>query len=212
MEKAGVFIAIEGREGVGKSTLKKALQEMLPVTIPSRQFVFTREPGGTPYADKIYDLFKQGMSETNARALFGLVLASRFDHIEKVVKPELATGKVVVSDRYEASTFAYQVFAQQAPELEPMYFCHRELIPHPDMTLILEAPTDVILARLAERKGQEVSAFDASDRAFHDRLAQGYERYARDFVPDNHCFVNGNQAPSKVQMDALDILFDCIPV
>jgi dTMP kinase len=197
-------IALEGREGVGKSTQMQLLRERLPALFPGREFVFTREPGGTPFADKIYALFKEGMTETNPHAQFGLVAASRFDHVEKVVRPALAAGKAVVTDRFEAATYAYQVMADPAA-LTPLYEEHRKLVPLPSLTIVIEVPTPVVLARLSARGG-ESSAFDAAHESFHDRLAEGYREYARRYAPGTARFVDGDRPVEDIHADIVALV------
>jgi dTMP kinase len=202
------FIALEGREGVGKSTQMKLLRERLPALFPGREFVFTREPGGTPFADKIYALFKEGMTETNPRAQFGLVAASRFDHVEKVVRPALAAGKVVVTDRYEAATYAYQVMAD-SEALTPLYEEHRKLVPLPDLTIVIEVPTKAVLARLAARSG-EATAFDTAHESFHDRLAEGYREYGRKYASDAVRFVDGDRPVDDIHADIVALVREAL--
>lgn len=194
----GLFVVLEGREGVGKSTQVAALRRLLPDQYPEREFVFTREPGGTSYADRIYELFKQGMDVASARTQFCLVFASRFAHVEQVVMPALARGAVVVCDRFLGSTYAYQAIGLEDPSLFVPFFALAELVPLPNLSLIIEAPTAVVLARLAARTGQELSAFDRANRGFHDRLAEGFVRYAADAAGHPCQFIDGNRSADEV--------------
>ena len=102
------FIVFEGCEGVGKSTQLRFLQEYLKEI--GRDAVFTREPGGTPLAEKIRNLIlTEEMSAETEAALFA---AARCDHIDNLILPSLKAGKLVVCDRYIDSSFAYQAYAR----------------------------------------------------------------------------------------------------
>ncbi|MBI3572519.1 dTMP kinase [Candidatus Kaiserbacteria bacterium] len=199
----GKFIAVEGGEGVGKSVQVKLLKESLPRRYPHHEIIFVHEPGGTPFADLIRGIIIQGMRETDARTLFALFLASRFDHTKKVIIPALTRGAAVVSDRYEGSTFAYQVFAQRAEDLHALFYSHQQLVPVPDLTLVLEVPSDVVLARVAKRKGQKATAFDLEAREFHDRLVEGFRWYAKFNSKQQIKFVDGNRPEDQVHDDFL---------
>ncbi len=199
----GKFIVIDGGEAVGKGTQIAELKRHLPGLYPGREFVFAHEPGGTPFADEMYALFKRGMSETNPRTQLCLVVGSRFDHTEKKIVPALTRGAIVICDRWEGSTGAYQVFAPQADELLDMFRHHQQLVPAPDLTLILEVPVEVTLARIAQRKGQEMSAFDAGTREFHERVQQGFHWYAKFHAGHKVVFVNGHRHPVEVRTDLL---------
>lgn len=199
----GTFFVIDGGEGTGKSAQIRRLRERLPELYPQREFVFSREPGGTPFADDVYALARRGMTETNPRTLFCLMFGSRFDHVEKLILPALMRGAVVVLDRFEGSTDAYQIFAQQAEELHALFYCSQQLVPSPDATCILEVPVDVALARLAARKGQQASAFDLAAREFHERVARGFRQYAKLHAGHPCFFVDGNRAEEIVHEDLL---------
>ena len=107
MKKRGLFISIEGVEGVGKSTNISLIQEMLGAA--KIDYVTTREPGGTPIAEKIRELLldKQNVEMTN-RAELLLVFAARAQHIQELIEPTLASGSWVITDRFTDSTYAYQ--------------------------------------------------------------------------------------------------------
>lgn len=106
--KKGVFIALEGCEGVGKSTQLKRLEEFLRST--GREVVVTREPGGTPLAEGIRDLILH--REMDALTECYLFASARIDHINKVILPAVERGAIVLCDRYIDSSFAYQAYAR----------------------------------------------------------------------------------------------------
>lgn len=104
----GVFIALEGCEGVGKSTQLKKLEQYLRSL--GKEVVVTREPGGTPLAEGIRDIILH--REMDALTECYLFAAARIDHINKVIKPALSRGAIVLCDRYIDSSFAYQAYAR----------------------------------------------------------------------------------------------------
>src|SRR5882724_2591453 len=116
------FIVIEGGEGAGKSTQAALLKERLPGAFPHIDFVFTREPGGTPFADKIRELIlSPGAAGVNNKTMFSLFAAARFEHAERVIGPALQSGKTVICERFVAASYAYQIVAEESLELLPMY-------------------------------------------------------------------------------------------
>jgi dTMP kinase len=199
----GKFIVLDGGEAVGKGTQIAELKRAFPLRYPDREFVFVHEPGGTPYADELYARFKKGMKTDSPRKQFGLVVRSRFDHVEEVILPALERGGVVVSDRFEGSTFAYQVFTPPADELLAPFHHHQQLVPAPDLTLILEVPIEIAVMRIAARIGQEASAFDLAKREFHERVAEGFHWYAKFHAGHKVVFVDGHRHPAEVREDLL---------
>ncbi|MGN6515414.1 MAG: dTMP kinase [Rhizomicrobium sp.] len=172
------FITLEGGEGTGKSTQAKRLAGTLQVKgIAS---VVTREPGGSPGAEQIRDLLVHGepgrwspVTETL------LVFAARVDHIERTIRPALAAGKWVISDRFTDSTYAYQGVARGVD---------REIIRRvqsaaigdfkPDLTLVLDLPVAVGLERAKARAGAE-NRFERFDAGFHEKLRKAFSDIAR---------------------------------
>jgi dTMP kinase len=193
MQKRGILITVEGGEGVGKTTQIRLLKERLIKEFPKRAFVFTKEPGGTPFADQIRELILgEGGKEAGAKTMFALFMASRFEHVERVVQPALRAGKVVVCDRYAAATYAYQIVAQGGNELLPMYKEQLKLLKlaTPDLTLIFDMDPKKALVRLATRTGQPITHFDTRKLDFHVRLRKGYKAYAKKFAPRQSRFIN----------------------
>jgi dTMP kinase len=145
--KHGTFITIEGGEGVGKSTQIAALRDTL--TARGLEVVVTREPGGTPRAERIRELLLATTNEPMPIAAeLLLVFAARATHIENLIRPALARGAWVVCDRFTDATYAYQgggrgVSRNEIAALERLV--QAEL--RPDLTLLLDAPIAVGSAR-----------------------------------------------------------------
>ena len=174
----GFFITFEGGEGAGKSTQIRRLAERLRAL--GHEVVLTREPGGSPGAEAIRDIVLNGPPERwSAITETLLMYASRRDHIERVIRPALEAGKVVLCDRFADSTRAYQgaggqVAARLIDTLEAVVL--EEV--HPDLTLILDLPVDDGLSRALSRGGGE-DRFEAKGKAFHERLRQAFLDIAR---------------------------------
>ncbi len=143
----GLFITLEGGEGSGKSTQIKALAERLRAQ--GYDVVTTREPGGTPEAEKIRDLLvKRDGGKWTPMAEVLLLFAARAMHVDTLIKPALAAGKIVISDRFTDSTRAYQCYGHGVAMdiLEGI----DQLVLNgfkPDLTFILDVPVEQGLAR-----------------------------------------------------------------
>ena len=198
------FITIEGGEGVGKTTQVKLLKERFPKIYPDHKFIFTKEPGGTLFADKVRELIlSDAAKEVSGKAIFGLFLASRLDHVERIIDPALKNREVVVCDRFAASTYAYQIVAQKTPELLPLYKVHLALLPTPDLTVIFDLDPSVALARIEARRNQQLTHFDAQGLPFHERLRVGFREYATLFASDRAVFIDANRPIEEIHQDVL---------
>jgi len=176
--RPGKFITLEGGEGGGKSTqiarLKQALEGAGLTVIP------TREPGGTPIGERIRALLVEGepgsLSPTSEALLN---FAQRAEHLERVIKPALARGAWVISDRFADSTMAYQGYGHRLGR-KPIEALYKLVCGSfkPDLTLILDVPVEIGLARAASRRGSE-TRFERMDTAFHERLRKGFMDIAK---------------------------------
>lgn len=187
----GIFITLEGGEGVGKTTQRKLLEERLPGLVPEYTFVFTREPGGTPFADKIRALIlSDEAKDADGKTMFGLFAAARAEHLRHIVIPALREGKVVVSDRFATATFAYQAYAMDNPISEEFFGeYYGELDEVPSLTIILDLDPVVAQERVATRSTQDATHFDTRPEAFHQRLREGYQRFAKEYDGSGHSVV-----------------------
>ena len=172
----GVFIVVEGPEGAGKSTLARWLgtrlaAEGLPVVV-------VRQPGGTPVAEAARRVALKFPHDMSPAAELFLFLAARADLVYRVIRPALEAGQVVVADRFDLSTMAYQVAGAGLPADEvaqALRLATGGLVP--DVTLVLDVPVDVGRARQrAARKVQD--RFERQDDAFHHRVLDAYRRAA----------------------------------
>jgi len=200
MQKKGLFIVLEGGEGTGKSTQIARLKEYLPAAFPDREFVFTREPGGSPLADDIRAIMISDRAKhANGRTMLSMIMTSRSDHVEQTILPALTDGKVIICDRYLPSSFAYQVRAQESPELEDIFWAYHALLPKPDFTLLFEVDPKAAEARVQSRDTK--SHFHNRTLDFHHRVQEGYREYfKKSGLP--HAVIDANQDVEAVWNDA----------
>jgi dTMP kinase len=168
----GAFVVIEGPEGAGKTTLARVLGERLRRS--GLDPVLVREPGGTPAAEALRaELFADDRAWT-AEAELLYIAAARADLVAKVIRPALAAGRLVLSDRYELSTQAYQVAGRGLPA-EPVSWVNRAATGGlvPDLTLILDVPPSVGRARQLAA-GKSGDRLDRESAAFHERVGRVY--------------------------------------
>jgi dTMP kinase len=174
---AGIFIVLEGIEGSGKSTQARLLGEWLSAAgIPH---LLTREPGGTSHGEEIRRLLLHSEAMPAITELL-LMLAARATLLEELVRPALAAGKVVVADRYDISTIAYQGYGRGLP-LDDVKRANEIATGGlaPDLVLLLDAPQSVGEARrAATRPGDD--RIERAGRAFHDRVSEAYGLLARE--------------------------------
>ena len=168
----GAFLVVEGPDGAGKTTLVKRLAARLREA--SLTVVEAREPGGTPLAEVARGaVLDPSLGASPAAELF-LMLAARADLVAKVIRPALARGEVVLSDRFELSTEAYQIAGRELPR-EPVLAANRLATGglKPDLTLVLDLPAEVGLGRLAA-SGRAHDRIEGSERRLHDRVALAF--------------------------------------
>jgi dTMP kinase len=193
----GRFISIEGGEGAGKSTQVGLLVAALErAGIPVHA---TREPGGSPGGEAIRGLLLEGEGERwDAIGEALLLVAARRDHVTRVIAPALAQGVCVVSDRFADSTMAYQGYGRGVV-LEDLAALHRFALGDfaPDLTVILDLPVEIGLARAAARSPAD--RFERLDRDFHEKLRQGFRQIAAD-NPTRCVLVNASADPQTVRL------------
>lgn len=170
--KRGLFITVEGGEGVGKSTNISFMQEILSER--GIDVVVTREPGGTPLAEEIRDVLlknrdEQVVSETELLLMF----AARAQHLYQKILPALEQGQWVISDRFTDATYAYQSGGRGVPEEKVALlenFVQGDI--RPDITFLFDAPTEVGMAR-AQKRGA-LDRFEEEKSSFFARVRENY--------------------------------------
>jgi dTMP kinase len=209
MSAAGRFISLEGIEGAGKSTLARALE----ATLVARGLTvrLTREPGGTPLAERLRALLlERGPERISAEAETLLMFAARAVHLENLIRPVLASGAWVICDRFSDATRAYQgagrgVDAELIERLANSV--HGNLWPH--RTLLLDLPVDTGLMRARKRAGAG-DRFEDEDRRFFERVRARYLALAA-AEPARVRVVDAAQAPDSVAERAFDAIADLLP-
>ena len=198
----GLFITLEGPEGAGKSTNREYLAAHLRAQ--GLDVVLSREPGGTPLAERVRELLLTPSDEAMASDTeLLLVFAARAQHLDQVIRPALARGAVVLCDRFTDATYAYQgggrgLSQERIAALET--FVQGDL--RPDLTLIFDLPVEVGLARASARG--RLDRFEQEGRAFFDAVRNAYLQRAAT-TPSRYRVVDAAQSLSDVQA-ALDAL------
>lgn len=174
----GRFITLEGGEGAGKSTQISLLKDALETT--GLSVLTTREPGGSPGGEDIRNLLVNGDThkwEPLTEAL--LNYAARHEHLEKVILPALKDGTWVICDRFADSTLAYQGYGH-GMDREIIRRLHRLVVGEtaPDLTLILDMPVEIGLAR-ANARGEGEDRYERMGVEFHNRLREGFLEIAK---------------------------------
>jgi dTMP kinase len=209
-DNPGKFITLEGGEGVGKSTQVRLLAAYLRGR--GLEVIETREPGGTAGAEAIRELLLGGKADRwNPRAEALLFAAARSDHVERLIRPAIERGAWVVCDRYIDSNRAYQAGASGLAD-DDILTAHRigsqGLMP--DRTLLLTLPLDIAAQRASIRDGGKADRFGARDRAFHDRVAAAFLRYAQQ-EPMRIRQVDAANTPEAVNRQIVEALSDLLP-
>ena len=198
----GLFIPLEGPEGAGKSTNREYLAARLRAE--GIEVLLTREPGGTPLAERIRELLLAPSDESmHADTELLLVFAARAQHLAQVIRPALARGEIVLCDRFTDATYAYQgggrgLSHERIAALEN--FVQGDL--RPDLTLIFDLPVEVGLARASARG--RLDRFEQEGRAFFDAVRSTYLNRAS-AEPARYRLVNAALSLPEVQQ-SLDTL------
>lgn len=200
---SGLFITLEGPEGAGKTTNREYLAERLRGH--GVEVLLTREPGGTPLAERIRELLLAPSAEpVSADAELLLMFAARAQHLERLIRPALARGAVVLCDRFTDATYAYQGGGRGLPEAriaELERFVQGDL--RPDLTLVFDLPVEVGLARAAARG--RLDRFEQEGRAFFEAVRQAYLCRAAT-APQRYRVVDAAQPLERVQQALAGLL------
>ena len=186
---SGRFITFEGIDGAGKSTHIEALTQRLRQA--GHDVVCTREPGGTPLAEKVRELVLHSPMDALTEAL--MVFAARRDHIQQVIAPALAKGSTVLCDRFTDATFAYQGAGRgfDVDVLTTLEAWVQQGL-QPALTLWFDLPAELAAERRAAARSPD--RFEQLDLAFFNRVRQGYEARMKQ-APER--FVRINSAQSR---------------
>lgn len=198
----GVFITFEGIDGSGKSSQARLLADALHTQGIETQL--TREPGGSQGAEEIRRLLVEGDPDRwSAETEILLFTAARRDHLEKTIRPALAAGKTLISDRFADSTRVYQGAARAALR-DVVDSLHDQMIGlEPDLTFIIDMEPKAALTRgLARKSGED--RFEELGLGFQEKLRAGFLALAQDY-PDRCHLINGARDIDIIAAEILEI-------
>ncbi len=203
MATSGLFISFEGIDGAGKSTHIDALAAAFRAQ--GRAVCLTREPGGTPLAEKLRTIFLHDPMDGLTEAL--LVFAARRDHLQQVIEPALARGEVVLCDRFTDATFAYQgggrgfdlqVLSYLEHEVQTVKGQGAPLLREPGLTIWFDLPPEIAAQRLAGSRVPD--KFEAQPAEFFRRVAAGYAQRMQQ-NPQRIARIDADQTVEQVRQD-----------
>lgn len=188
-----LFITLEGVEGAGKSTLAKSLKKELESQ--GKEVVLTFEPGDCSIGKKIREILLK--EKLNSSAELFLFLADRAQHIEEVIKPALAQGKIVICDRFTHSTIAYQGDGRGLDK-EQLNYLNKIAVQstRPDLVLLIDLDPEIGLKRVIKR-GEELSSFDSEKLEFHRKVKESFLNQAKN-EPEIFCIIDGCKSPEEI--------------
>ena len=190
MEK-GLFIALEGGEGSGKTTLINIMKKLFEER--GHEVVTIREPGGTAYAEQIRELFlnTEGLTGESAAHLMN---SARVDNIQKIIQPALDEGKVVISDRFSGSSLVYQGLRKDEYEAVERITKHIPMI-----TIFVDTPPEVGISRIVDNN-RETNRLDLLPMDVHESIYAGYEKLPT-LKPDIYwdIILDGTLTPNELE-------------
>ena len=198
------YIVFDGMDGSGKGTQMKLLEKKFGNSI-----IFTREPGGTPFAEEIRRVVRDNVlaSESTALNNFLLFLASREELQHNLVAPTLKSGKHVFSDRGDSSTYAFQLCGEEHEELTHLFNLSREHIflnrQSPDLYIVFDLPAEMSRRRALQDVARKTNHFDVRDLGFYERVRKGFRKFA---VHMPVKFVDATRTPEEIHQEVLELL------
>ena len=193
MNNLGKFITLEGVDGAGKTThvefIKKYLSDL------GVNFFMTREPGGTILGEQLREILLHDEMSPETETL--LMFAARNEHIEKVIRPNLTEGKVVISDRFTDATYAYQSGGKGVKEKKIDIL--KEWVQgrlQPDLTFLFDLSVEISIQRLY--KTRELDKFEREEKSFHENIRQKYLLLAK-ASPERFCILNSEESIEEIQ-------------
>ena len=214
MSRRGKFITFEGLDGTGKSTQMRKLAVVLREA--GHKVIETREPGGTPTAEKIRKvLLDSGTAGLAPLAEMALMFASRAQHIAEVIEPELAAGHIVLCDRFTDSTEAYQGSGRRLGS-QPVRELHRILCGdlQPDLTILMDSNPHASVRRARRRnrrasksssRSHDENRFEQETRSFFGRVREGYLAIAKR-EPERVAIVDARGTPEQTHQKILEVV------
>lgn len=200
----GIFITFEGGEGSGKTTLLEGIYEnLLKRGFP---LLKTREPGGTHVGEAMRNLVLHDKERLAPYTELCIYLASRAQHVADVILPALRGGKIVLCDRFNDSTVAYQGYARGLGMVLVGRFCNfiaQDL--RPDLTICLDLDPSIGLARLVKKSKNSLDKIENENVAFHQKVRDGFHLIAEE-DPTRFKMIDGEQDEKDVLAQAMNLI------
>lgn len=207
---SGIFISFEGPDGAGKTTALNSLVPKLKA-ISSLEVTVSREPGGSPLAEKIRNIILNVDDDMDARTEALLYAAARRQHFVDVIMPTLNANKVMLSDRFVDSSIAYQGGGRMIGTKEVASINDFAIEGHlPDLTIYFDISPEVGLARIKKDHEGEMDRLEKASMDFHRRVHDTYLDIVHD-NPQRIVSIDADQAPEKVVADALAVITQRFP-
>ena len=197
-----MFISVEGIEGCGKSTLVNGLDQHLQER--NIDYVITKEPGSTSIGKILRSILLDKKQQISPLTELLLMFSDRLDHLDKVIKPSLDEGKIVITDRYIDSTYAYQGAGRGISKGIIDTLVSQTEIMLPDRTILLDLSPEVGLKRASTRN--ELDRFESENIEFHKRLRKSFLD-AASTNPDRFLTIDAEQEPDKILQSVINKLF-----
>lgn len=203
----GIFITVEGPEGAGKTTIINMIAEEL--RNDGYDIILTREPGGSPIAEKIRKIIlDKEHTEMDSRTEALLYAAARRQHLVERIKPALDKGQVVLCDRFIDASIVYQGFARKIG-IDEVLAINRFAIESvmPNLTLYFDIEPEIGLERIRNHRQGQVNRLDLETLEFHQMVREGYLQLLNKF-PERIKKINANQSIQSVMEEAKHLLLD----
>ena len=197
-----MFISVEGIEGCGKSTLVNGLDQHLQER--NIDYVITKEPGSTSIGKILRSILLDKKQQISPLTELLLMFSDRLDHLDKVIKPSLEEGKIVITDRYIDSTYAYQGAGRGISKGIIDNLVSQTEIMLPDRTILLDLSPEEGLKRASTRN--ELDRFESENIEFHKRLRKSFLD-AASTNPDRFLTIDAEQEPDKILQSVINKLF-----
>ena len=200
--KKGKFIVLDGPDGSGKGTEIN----LLKAEFAGANLIFTQEPGATQTGQEIRKMLLANDKKEHALIDFFLFWADRAAHVEQIVRPALNSGTHVISDRFDSSTFAYQIVADARPEFLGLFKEAREVVLRdcfPDAYIFLNLSVSIIQMRIEGDKMKR-TRYDIKPTEYHEKVIEGFKKFASDFTPS--FIIDAARPPKDVHDEILPIV------
>ena len=193
MNHLGKFITLEGVDGAGKTSHIEFIKEYLKNL--KLDFIMTREPGGTELGEKLREILLHDEMTPKTETI--LMFAARNEHIEKVIRPGLTSGAIVISDRFTDASYAYQSGGKGVEDEEIDVL--KDLVQknlQPDLTFLFDLPVEVSIKRL--KKTRKLDKFEKEEKDFHENVRKKYLMLAKN-NPKRFSVLNSEKSIDEIQ-------------